>query len=67
MKKGDIILMMSDGAASEGTDWISAEIEGWNDGSAQALAERISKCARRRRTDKKEDDITVIAAILKTA
>lgn len=67
MKKGDIVLMMSDGAASEGTDWISAEIESWDDGSAQALAERISKCARRRRTDKKEDDITVIAAILKTA
>ncbi len=67
LKKGDIVLMMSDGAASEGTDWISAEIEGWSDGSAQALAERISKCARRRRTDKREDDITVIAAILKTA
>lgn len=67
MKKDDIILMMSDGAVSEGTDWISAEIESWDDGSAQALAERISKCARRRRTDKKEDDITVIAAILKTA
>jgi stage II sporulation protein E len=67
IKKGDIVLMMSDGAASEGTEWISAEIEGWGDGSAQALAERISKCARRRRTDKKEDDITVIAAILKTA
>lgn len=67
MKKGDIILMMSDGAVSEGTDWISAEVEAWGDGSAQALAERISQCARRRRTDKKQDDITVIAAILKTA
>ncbi|MBR2043598.1 MAG: SpoIIE family protein phosphatase [Clostridia bacterium] len=67
MKKGDIILMLSDGAVSEGTDWISAEIEGWTDGSAQALAERIAKCARRRRTDKKQDDITVIAAILKNA
>ena len=67
MKKGDIILMMSDGAASEGTDWISAEVEAWTDGSAQALAERISECAKRRRTDKKEDDITVIAAIIKTA
>ena len=67
MKKGDIILMMSDGAVSEGTDWISAEVESWTDGSAQALAERISQCAKRRRTDKKQDDITVIAAILKTA
>lgn len=67
MKKGDIILMMSDGAVSEGTDWISAELESWTDGSAQALAERISKCARRRRTDNHHDDITVIAAILQNA
>lgn len=65
LKTQDIILMMSDGAVSEGTDWITAELEGWGEGSAQALAERISKCAKRRRTDKKEDDITVLAAIIK--
>lgn len=67
MKTQDIILMMSDGAVTEGTDWITAEIESWGDGSAQALAERISKCAKRRRTDKKEDDITVMAAIIKNS
>jgi len=64
-KAGDVIVMMSDGAISEGTDWLRAEIEAWGEGSAQDLAERLCECAKRRRTDKHEDDITVIAAILK--
>ncbi len=61
---GDILLMMSDGATSEGTEWISAELESWRDKSAQNLAEHILKCARRRRSDRHEDDITVMAAII---
>ncbi len=67
IKTGDIVVMMSDGAASEGTDWITAEIEAFGDGSAQALAEKISNGAKRRRTDKRADDITVIAAIIQSA
>jgi stage II sporulation protein E len=67
LKQGDILLLMSDGAVSEGTDWIRAELEAWRDGSAEDLAEHISECARRRRTDDHEDDITVIAAILEKA
>lgn len=65
LKKGDLILMMSDGAVSEGTDWISEEIEVWGNDGAQELAERIAASAKRRRTDHHEDDITVLAAILK--
>lgn len=64
---GDILLLMSDGAVSEGTDWIRAELEAWHDGSAEDLAEHLSECARRRRSDNHEDDITVIAAILEKA
>lgn len=64
LRRGDIVVMVSDGAVSEGTDWISAEIEAWRDGSAQNLANRISECAKRRRSDKHEDDITVMAAII---
>ncbi len=63
-KIGDIVLLMSDGAVSCGTDWIRAEIEAWQSGSAQELAEHISECAKRRRNDNHEDDITVLAAIL---
>lgn len=68
LRAGDIIVMMSDGATSEGTDWICAEIEGWKDKNAQQLAEHLAACAKRRRSDNHEDDITVMTAIIeKTA
>ena len=63
-KIGDIAVMLSDGATSEGCDWIRTEIEAFKDGKAQDLAEHLCMCARRRRTDKREDDITVLCAIL---
>lgn len=66
-KVGDIVVLLSDGATSEGTDWIRAEIEAWKDGSAQDLAEHLCACAKRRRTEKREDDITVLCAILNKA
>ena len=64
LKKDDIILMLSDGAVANGTEWISAELESWTVGSAQALAQRISESAHRRRSDNHQDDITVLAAII---
>ncbi|MBQ6848055.1 MAG: SpoIIE family protein phosphatase [Clostridia bacterium] len=63
-KSGDIVVLMSDGAVNDGTDWIREEIEHWTEGSAQELAEKICKGAKRRRTDAHEDDITVLTAIL---
>ncbi len=63
-KVGDIIVLMSDGATGNGTDWIRAEIEAWTDGSAQNLAEKLCESAKRRRNDNHEDDITVMTAIL---
>lgn len=66
-KAGDIVVLFSDGATGSGTDWLRAEIEAWQDGSAQELAERLCECAKRRRNDNHQDDITVIAAILNKA
>lgn len=63
-KVGDIVVLMSDGATTEGTDWIRAEVEAWQDGSAQDLSERLCLCARRRSSAKRQDDITVMCAIL---
>ncbi len=63
-KIGDVVVLLSDGAVSEGTDWIRAEIESWRDGSAQDLADHLCLCARRRRSEKRQDDITVMCAIL---
>ncbi len=64
---GDAVIMMSDGAVSDGTEWISAELESWRDGNAQALAEHLMHSARRRRSDNHDDDITVLAAIIERA
>ncbi|MEE1005715.1 MAG: SpoIIE family protein phosphatase, partial [Acutalibacteraceae bacterium] len=64
-KIGDIVVLMSDGASVEGTDWIKGEIENWSDGTAEELAERICEGAKRRRSDNHNDDITVMTAILK--
>ena len=59
------MVLMSDGAACEGTDWIKGEIESWSNGTAEELAERICEGAKRRRSDNHQDDITVMTAILK--
>ncbi len=66
-KAGDIVVLMSDGATGNGTDWIRQEIECWDCGSAQELAEKLCECAKRRRNDNHEDDITVLTAIINKA
>lgn len=65
--KDDIIVMISDGAAGDGTDWICAELEAWRQGSASALADHLAQAARRRRRDGHEDDVTVLTAIVHKA
>lgn len=67
LKEGDILIMMSDGACSDGSDWICAELEAWRDGGAQQLSEHLATAARRRRRDGHDDDITVFAAIIEKA
>ena len=67
MRENDIIIMLSDGAASEGTDWIREELESFEGGKAQHLAEHLAQSAKRRRSDTHEDDITVMAAIIERA
>ncbi len=67
LRAGDVLLLLSDGATTEGIDWIKAELQSWGEGSAQDLAEHIAECARRRRTDRREDDISVMAAIIEKA
>ncbi len=66
-KVGDVVVLMSDGATAEGTDWIRTEVEAWGDGSAQDLSEHLCRLARRRRNEKRQDDITVMCAILEKA
>lgn len=67
LKSGDILLMMSDGATFEGTDWICRELEAFDGESAAELCERIAKKAKAIRKDGHSDDITVMAAIMADA
>jgi len=64
LKEDDILVMVSDGVTTDGTDWICAELEAWRGGGAKQLSEKIASAARRRRRDGHDDDITVFAAIL---
>lgn len=67
LRAGDIIVLMSDGATGEGTDWICAELEKFSDNTATALAEQLAHAAKRRRSDDHSDDITVIVGIVEKA
>ena len=64
LKANDVLLLVSDGVTIDGTEWIRAELEKWQDGGAQDLAEHICDCAKRRCATTRADDITVMAAIL---
>jgi stage II sporulation protein E len=67
LRLGDIVVLVSDGATGEGTEWIMAEIADWQDGSAQDLAEHLCQCAKRRQNENRQDDITVMCGILNKA
>ena len=60
----DILLLVSDGVTFDGTEWIREEVERWENGGAQDLAEHICDCAKRRYLGNRPDDITVLAAII---
>lgn len=67
LAKGDIVVMMSDGASVDGTEWISREVAHFDGDSAQQLAEKLVDMAHRRSDSEHEDDITVMVAILESA
>lgn len=67
LSKGDIVVMMSDGATESGFDWIGVETEVWKDGSAQELAEHLADYAQRRLDNDHGDDITVMVGIIEKA
>lgn len=67
LKPGDVLVLMSDGATGEGTDWICAEIEAFRQSDPKLLAEHLAHSAKRRRTDNHNDDITVMVAIIERA
>lgn len=67
LEEGDIILMLSDGATYDGTDWICSFLLEYEGDSADEICEQIARLAKHRRSDGHSDDITVIASVIKRA
>ncbi len=66
LSAGDLIVMVSDGATASGVDWIRHTIDRFSEEDGlQSLCDDISTTARLKRNDMRDDDITVVAGILK--
>ena len=67
LKKGDIILLLSDGVTNSDCGWINDELLAWSKSDMQSLASHIASLAALRSESSTRDDITVIAAIINRA
>ena len=66
LSAGDLIVMVSDGATAAGVDWIRHTIDRFDEADGlQSLCDDIRTTARLKRNDMRDDDITVVAGILR--
>ena len=60
----DMIVLVSDGAVENGSDWIQEMLEEWHGSDLNVLAENIANGAKERSAGGHDDDITVIVTRL---
>lgn len=65
LKRGDIVLLISDGVCGESDEWIEDELLSWSTDNMHELAVHIANTAKNRNGIKFEDDISVVAMKLK--
>lgn len=66
LSAGDLLLMLSDGATTSGTEWIRHCIDCFREEDGlQSLCDDIVATAKQKRSDNRDDDITVMAGILR--
>jgi len=66
LSAGDLLVMLSDGATTSGTEWIRHSIDCFHEEDGlQSLCDDIVTTARHKRSDNRDDDITVMAGILR--
>ncbi|MEG1875268.1 MAG: SpoIIE family protein phosphatase [Angelakisella sp.] len=64
LEDGDLLLLLSDGAVPDSSDWIARCTESFDNGDLDAFCRKLATGARLRRTDGKDDDITVLCCRL---
>lgn len=67
LKKGDIILLLSDGVTNSDCGWINDELLAWSKSDMQSLASHIASLAALRSESATRDDITVVALKIEKA
>lgn len=67
LDEGDLLLLCSDGAIPEGGQWIARAVESFESGDLDQFCKKLATTAKLRRTDGKDDDITVICCRLVSA
>ena len=67
LKKGDIVLLLSDGVTNSDCGWINDELLAWSKSDMQSLASHIASLAALRSESTTRDDITVIAVKIESA
>ncbi|MDD6175059.1 MAG: SpoIIE family protein phosphatase [Firmicutes bacterium] len=66
LSPGDLVLMVSDGAVSDGDGWLEELVRSWK-GTPQELCDRVVAEAESRRRDGHDDDITAAAICVAAA
>ena len=65
LSPGDLIVMLSDGVAVSGTEWLADLVLHWDEEqNPNLLAEQITGEAQKRRSDGHEDDITALVLVV---
>lgn len=65
LAENDVIVMISDGVAAAGTEWLADLVLNWDEEeNPNILAERITDEAQKRRSDGHEDDITAMVLVI---
>ncbi len=67
LKKGDIVLLLSDGVTNSDCGWINDELLAWSKSDMQSLACHIASLAALRSESSTRDDITVVALKIEKA
>ncbi len=67
LKKGDIVLLLSDGVTNSDCGWINDELLAWSKSDMQSLASHIASLAALRSENATRDDITVVAIRIEKA